>query len=139
MKINGLFFTGILLATLSVVTNFGCSKDDDTDQVGPACTIDFISATKIDDSNFRVRIKNTSSITHNIAVTVRYAKNGVQRGNTGVGYGQDVTAGTTVDIETIESDVLTADAYDCATISVQVLTPGLGTPCFDDRVGDDCY
>lgn len=118
-----------------------CDKDEDdsVDTSSGDCELEFVSATQKDDTNFVVRLKNNSSGTRSLAVNVLYSKNGVQIATSGLGVGQSVTAGTTVDVETLPTGDLARADYDCARIRVQVLTPGSGVPCEAGQVGKDCY
>ena len=135
MRLLQLFFIGLL-----VTTTVGCGGDDDSDGSDRDCSFDLISVTDIGDGDFRVRLENTSSISYFMVVNVIYSNGGVQRGDSGIGVAQDVTAGTTVDIETVNGDFLERGVdFDCAQLNIQITTPGTGTFCFDDRVGEDCY
>ena len=133
------YFAGCL-ALFSLLFATACGGDDDGATAGQDCDVELVSVTELDESDFTVRLKNNGSATQTFALTIRYQNNGVQLGQTGIGVAQAVAPGTTVDIETINGNFdLTRDGYDCAQIVLQVLTPGSGTPCSDEQIGQDCY
>ena len=138
MRLLQLLFVGLLLTTA-----VGCGGNDDDDTNANAdCNFELVSVTDIDNGNFRVRLRNTSSISLYIVVNVTYSLDGVERGDKGIGLADDISAGTTVDIETVNGDLLERDVdYDCARLDVQILpvNSNTGVFCFDDQVGEDCY
>ena len=133
MRLLQLLFIGLLLTT-----TVGCGGSDDDDSPGNVCQAELVSVTELNDTDYTVTLRNTSSETVAYGITVRYLNGSVQQSFDGGNFVQNVDAGTTVEIETISSGFSRSD-YDCAQIILQIIPSVTAVVCQEGQIGEDCY
>ena len=130
----------LLLAAALLVgpTLSSCGDDDDGGAVASGCDLELVDVARVEDADFRVRIRNTGSATGQLSVQVSYFVGDTQLSSGGIDVASNVAPGTVAEFTTVGG--FAVDTFTCARLFVTFIgNNATSIPCSDEPIGDDCY